>query len=443
MNQKNTKAMKNSTLFFLLFGLLTVFQATAQQHTIVQGICTNEKGKAIENVSVYVRDSKLISVTDENGCFTYIHAKAGDQLRFAHMAYEPSSYTVKDEDLNGKPINISIKTKKHELHEVEVTANAPHIAFDNPVMSVLDYVICEDGIYMLAYRRRNSALLHLSFDMDTLHELKISSEYKNVFRDFYGFVHVISHDKARQVGFTGISEGEKKEMFLFPPITLSRFYELYGPIITASDSVVITGRYAFFGLEQYYYCVTPTADTVYMLHHIVDEIARDDFMAAQDDRFYSMAVNFFPHILYIFNPIFSIDNKFYLFAYTDCETIIFDAVGKELERHPLTFHMNKKWNGKLETDKRWKKKMMADEARKEFYSYLVEDGLCTLLRIDLETGTAKPVMDLSGYPFAEMMRVHNGTLYFLYPTGYNHRKALYQVRIDYDDISLSQTISKT
>ena len=435
--------MKKSTLLLLLFGLITVFQATAQQHTIVQGICVNEKGKAIENVSVYVSNSQLICVTDENGCFTYIHAKAGDQLRFTHMAYEPSSYTVKDEDLNGKPINISIKTKKHELHEVEVTANAPHIAFDNPVMSVLDYVICEDGIYMLAYRRRNSALLHLSFDMDTLHELKISSEYKNVFRDFYGFVHVISHDKARQVGFTGISEWEKKEMFLFPPITLSRFYELYGPIITASDSVVITGRYAFFGLEQYYYCVTPTADTVYMLHHIVDEIARDDFMAAQDDRFYSMAVNFFPHILYIFNPIFSIDNKFYLFAYTDCETIIFDAVGKELERHPLTFHMNKKWNGKLETDKRWKKKMMADEARKEFYSYLVEDGLCTLLRIDLETGTAKPVMDLSGYPFAEMMRVHNGTLYFLYPTGYNHRKALYQVRIDYDDISLSQTISKT
>ena len=31
-----------------------------------------------------------------------------------------------------------------------------------------DYVICDDGIYMLAYRRRNSTLLHLSFEMDTL-----------------------------------------------------------------------------------------------------------------------------------------------------------------------------------------------------------------------------------------------------------------------------------
>ena len=422
--------MKKPILLLLFFGLGFVYKAVAQEHSIVHGICTNEKGKAIENVSVYTHDSLLVAITDENGCFTYMHAKAGDQLRFAHMVYEPAFYTIKDEDLNSKPVNISIKTKKHELHEVEVTANAPQIAFDNPVMTVLDYVICDDGIYMLAYRRRNSTLLHLSFDMDTLHELKISSEYKNVFKDFYGFVHVVGNNKACQVSFTGFSEGKKKEMYLFPPIPTSRFYQLYGPIITASDSVVITGRYAFFGLEQYYYCVTPTADTVYMLYHIVDEVARDDFMAAQDDRFYCMAVNFFPHILYIFNPIFGIDNKFYLFAYTDCETIVFDAVGNELERHPLTFHMHKKWNGNLETDKRWKKKMMADVARKEFYSYFVNDGLCTLMHIDLGTGAASPVIDLSGYPFAEMMRVHDGVLYFLYPTGINHRKALYQVRID-------------
>ena len=422
---------KNHIYILLMVACLMVIQSTtAQKHTIVQGICANEKGKAIENVSVYVHDSQLIAITDENGCFSYTHAKVGDQLRFAHMAYEPTLYTIKEEDLNGKPVNISIKTKKHELHEVEVKANAPHIAFDNPVRSVVDYVICDDGIYMLAYRRKNSVLLHLSFEMDTLHELTISSEYKNVFKDFYGFVHVVSNDNACQVSFTGYSERKKEEMYLLPPISTSRFYELYGPIITASDSVVITGRYAFFGLEQYYYCVTPTADTVYMLHHIVDEIARDDFMAAQDDRFYCMAVNFFPHILYIFNPIFGIDNNFYLFAYTDCETIVFDAIGNALEHHPLTFHMHKKWNGNLELDKRWKKKMIADEARKEFYSYFVDDGLCTIMHIDLETGTAKPIMDLSGYPFAEMMRVHNGVLYFLYPTGNNHRKALYQVKID-------------
>ena len=428
--------MKKSTLLLLLFGLGFIHHTTAQERAIIQGYCKDENGKVIENVSVYAHDSLLIAITDEHGSFTYAHAKSGEKLRFAHMVYEPAIYTIKEKDLSGKPLNITMKTKSHELLEVEVMANAPHIAFDNPVMSVLDYVICDDGIYMLAYRRRNSTLLHLSYEMDTLHELKISSDYKNVFKDFYGFVHVISQDKACQVSFTGFSQGKKEEMYLLPPISISRFYELYGPIITASDSVVITGRYALYGLEQYYYCVTPVADTIYMLHHIVDEERRDDLLSMTGrhggglDKYTTYMLSLYPKLYYIFNPIFGIDNKFYLFAYTDCETIIFDAVGNELERHPLTFHMHKKWNGNLETDKRWKKKMMADEARKEFYSYFVNDGLCTLMHIDLETGTAKPVMDLSGYPFAEMMRVHDGILYFIYPTGINKRKALYQVRID-------------
>ena len=425
--------MKHRLFYFILLlavCLMRSLNATAQQHPIIHGVCTNENGKAIENVSVYVHDSLLIAVTDEHGSFTYTHAKAGQKLRFAHMVFEPAYYTIKEEDLDGKTLNISIKTKKHELHEVEVTANAPRIAFDNPVRSVVDYVICDDGIYMLAYRRKNSVLLHLSFEMDTLHELTISSEYKNVFKDFYGFVHVVSPNKVCQVGFTGISEGKKKEMFLFLPKTASWFYKYYGPIITASDSIVITGRYAFYGLEQYYYCSTPTADSIYLLEHIVDEERRDDVWRWGLDDFSASMLALCPSNYYIFNPIFGIDNKFYLFAYTDCETIIFDAVGKELERYPLTFHMHKKWDGKIEADKRWKRKMMADEARKEFYSYFVDDGLCTIMHIDLKTGMATPVMDLSGYPFAEMIRVHNGVLYFLYPTGDNHRKSLYQVKID-------------
>lgn len=248
--------------------------------------------------------------------------------------------------------------------------------------------------------------------------------------DFWGFVHVVSNEYACQVGFTETSDGRKKDMFLYAPIALETFYKNYGPIVAASEKVVITGRYAFYGMEQYYYCVTPTADTVYLLEHIVDEDARDDFISAYDDKFYFFAANFFPSMLYIYNPVYSVDNKFYLFAYTDGETIIYDEVGKELERYPLTFHHQTKWTGKTKVDKRWKKAMMVDRARKEFYSFFVDDGLCTLIRINLQTGTATSVLDLSGYPFAEMLRIHNRVLYFLYPTGNNHRQALFQVAIE-------------
>lgn len=425
--------MKSLRLYFLLVFLLLTLSMMAQDQLYLQGVCVNEKGRAIENVSVYVNDSLLVSITDENGRFALSRPMVGQQIRFDHIVYEPRTYTIKEKDLIGQELQIEMKTKKHELMEVEIVGNAPHIAFDNPVRSVLDYVIADDGIYLIAYRRRNTSVLHLSFEMDTLHELVISSAYKNLYKDFYGFIHVVSDENACQVGFTETTDGLKKDMFLYAPISLENFYKTYGPIVAASDSVVITGRYAFYGTEQYYYCVTPTADTIYLLEHIVDEKIRDDIIDLFRfgvDKFHYYALNFYPTMFYIYNPIYCLDNKFYLFAYADDETIVYDAVGKELERYPLVYHEQTRWDGTKVQDGRWKKSMIVDRAQREFYSFFVDDGLYTLMRIDLLTGTATPVLDFSGYPFAEMLRVHNRVLYFLYPTGNNHRQALFQVKLE-------------
>ena len=80
--------MKKLTLFLLLLGLGFIHQVFAQERQIIQGYCKDENGKAIENVSVYAHDSLLVSVTDEQGRFTYSYAKAGEKLRFAHMVFE-------------------------------------------------------------------------------------------------------------------------------------------------------------------------------------------------------------------------------------------------------------------------------------------------------------------------------------------------------------------
>lgn len=421
--------MKKTILFLLLFGLGIVFPAIAQERPIVQGYCKDENGKAIENVSVYVHDSLLISVTDEQGRFTYDHAKTSEKLRFAHMVFEPTYYTIKEKDINGKNLTISMKTKSHELLEVEITANAPHVAFDNPVMTVLDYTLREDGIYMIVYRRRNSALLHLSFDMDTLHEMPISSRYKYLTKDAFGDIYAINDYQASQVGFMEYGGGKKGQMNFYHSMSRKTFYNKFSTIVAASDSVFITGRYFFYNKEMAYYCNILGSDKEpYLLHYIVDEEGRNDIWLLTHTRG-GIGSNFWVADP-IYNPIYAIDNKFYLFAYTDHETLVFDNTGNELERYPLTFHEYRKWNGKMEPDRRWKQKMLYDAAQKEFYTFFVNDGIYTLKRINLKSGTATSVMDLSGYPFAENMRIHNGVLYFIYPTGFNHRKALYQVRLD-------------
>jgi len=420
--------MKTKRVFTLLAFLLMGITITAQERSIVQGYCKDENGKAIENVSVYAHDSLLVSVTDKQGRFTYGYAKAGEKLRFAHMVFEPTYHTIKEKDINGKNLTVRMKTKSHELLEVEITANAPHIAFDNPVMTVIDYTLREDGIYMIVYRRRHCSLLHLSFDMDTLHEMPISSRYKYLNKDAFGDIYAINDYQASQVGFIEYGNGRKGQMNFYYTMPRKEFFDKFSTIVAASDSVFITGRYFYYNKEMGYYCNILGSDKEpHLLHYIVDEEGRDDIWLLLHTG--GIGSNFWVADP-IYNPLYAIDNKFYLFAYTDHETIVFDAVGNELERYPLTFHEYRKWNGKMVPDRRWKQKMMYDAARKEFYTFFVNDGIYTLKHIDLKTGTATSVMDLSGYPFAENMRIHNGVLYFIYPTGINHRKALYQVKID-------------
>ena len=420
--------MKTSKPFVLLALLLMSIPILAQERALVQGFCKDENGKAIENVSVYAHDSLLVSVTDKQGRFTYGYAKAGEKLRFAHMVFEPTYHTIKEKDINGKNLTVRMKTKSHELLEVEITANAPHIAFDNPVMTVIDYTLREDGIYMIVYRRRHCSLLHLSFDMDTLHEMPISSRYKDLNKDAFGDIYAINDYQASQVGFIEYGNGRKGQMNFYYTMPRKEFFDKYSTIVAASDSVFITGRYFYYNKEMGYYCNILGSDKEpHLLHYIVDEEGRDDIWLLLHTG--GIGSNFWVADP-IYNPLYAIDNKFYLFAYTDHETIVFDAVGNELERYPLTFHEYRKWNGKMVPDRRWKQKMMYDAARKEFYTFFVNDGIYTLKHIDLKTGTATSVMDLSGYPFAENMRIHNGVLYFIYPTGINHRKALYQVRVD-------------
>ena len=419
--------MKKFTLLLLLFGFGFTHQAIAQERQIVQGYCKDENGKAIENVSVYVHDSILVSVTDEQGRFIYSIAKTGQKLRFAHMVFEPSYYTINEKDINGKNLTVSMKTKSHELLEVEITANAPRTVFDNPVMTVLDYTLREDGIYMIVYRRRHSALLHLSFDGDTLHEMPISSRYKYLSKDAFGDIYAINDYQASLVGFMELDNGKKMLMNFYHSMSRKTFFDKFSTIIAASDSVFITGRYFYYNKEMGYYCnILGSDNEPYLLHYIVDEEGRDDIWLMSHTK---GGIDFWATER-IYNPIFEIDNKFYVFAYTDHETIVFNAVGNELVRYPLTFHEYRKWNGKMVPDRRWKQKMMVDVARKEFYTFFVTDGIYTLKRIDLETGTATSVMDLSGYPFAQNLRIHDGVLYFIYPTGINKRKALYQVRVE-------------
>ena len=180
-------------------------------------------------------------------------------------------------------LTISMKTKSHELLEVKVTANAPHKAFDNPVMTVIDYTVREDGIYLIAYRRRNSTLLHLSFDLDTLHEMTISSRYQYLSKDAFDDIYAINDYQASLVGFIEMDDGKKIMMNFYHTMSRKEFYEKFSTIVAASDSVFITGWRHFFGTGLSYYRNSFGSDEEpVLLHYIEDDEAAGSIRRRQE-----------------------------------------------------------------------------------------------------------------------------------------------------------------
>ena len=163
-----------------------------------------------------------------------------------------------------------------DLPEATVVAiNIPHIAYDNKVVSVKDFEINEKGIYLIAQRRRNNAILHLNFNCDTLKELKISPAYYNIFKDVFGEMHIISNDDVWQIGHKTF-KNRFFEMELMYRTPLNNFLKAFKNVACATDSVIVSGRYFFSDQEIYYYYFKINGDqSPVLLHHVVNQEGRD------------------------------------------------------------------------------------------------------------------------------------------------------------------------
>ena len=239
--------MKKLLLIFVPLLLLSL-QAFAQ-NKVINGICLDNRNKPIRDVGIYSIDSTILAVTNKDGLFSLINSKPGDTIYASHMSYDNMTYVIDNENYN-KRIVLKLSQSAVTLPEVEIQGNVPHVAYDNKVVSVKDFEINEKGIYLLAQRRRNNALLHLNFACDTLTELKISPDYYNIFKDVYGEMHIVSEKDVWQVGHKTYKD-KFFDMELMYHSSLNEFLTVFQNIACATDSLLIGGQYFFFDQRFY------------------------------------------------------------------------------------------------------------------------------------------------------------------------------------------------
>ena len=419
--------MKKLFILFvpLVLLLLLSFRASAQT-PVISGICLDSRNRPIKDVGIYSIDSTILAITNKDGAFSLLDSKSGDTIYASHMSYDNLTYIIGED--YGKKIVLKLSRSAVTLPEVEIQGNVPHVAYDNKVVSVKDFEINDKGIYLLAQRRRNNALLHLNFACDTLTELKISPDYYNVFKDVYGEMHIVSEKDVWQVGHKTYKD-KVFDMELLYHSSLNEFLAVFQNIACATDSVLIGGRYFFFDQEIYYYFFNIGGDQQpHVLHHCVNEEGRDLICNIMRwGNLYKAGDLFFKAT---YDPIFAYDNKLYLFSFDEDKTFVFNNLGEIVDEYPLTFHKYRHWNGKMKPIKKWGKKVLLDWATGKFYTIFEDGGVTTIKRMNLETGNAETIAVLGGFPFIENLRIYNGKAYFLYKNDNTRNNRLFEVKIE-------------
>lgn len=415
-------------VLYFLFVLIPIH--VSAQNQVISGICLDNRNRPIRDVGIYTIDSTILTVTNNDGLFSLKYSKPGDTIYASHVTFENVVYIIDSLDVN-KRIVLKMKPTSLQLPEVEIVDNAPHVAYNNKVVSVMDFEINEKGIYLLARRRRSNSLLHLNFNCDTITELKISPDYYNIYKDVYGEMQLVSDEDVWQIGHKTIRD-YVFEMELMYRTPTDRFVSLFKNIVCATDSLLIGGRYVFFGQEIYYYYFNIGGDQqAHELHHCVNEENRDLMINLLNQRFgtfYRSAGFLDPKPTY--DPVFAYDNRIYLFSFDEDKLFVYNNLGEVVGEYPLTFHKYKHWRGDIRVIKKWDKKVILDWATGDFYTTFTDGGVTTIKKVDIEHGTAQNVAVLGGFPFIENLRIYNGKAYFLFKNDNTRNNRLFEVKIE-------------
>lgn len=482
------------TLFLLGFAGISAF---AQKNVAfkLEGVVVNEKNECVEGVGIYDSQNKLLSISDANGIFR-VDLKSAATLVFSHVGHDRKAVQMDPKQLQADEKGVyktvvTLKSKVENIHEVTVTANAPHLAYDNEIVWVIDYLVGADGIYAITSTGTNSTLLHLSFEQDTISQCPLARKYEELYRDVFGNVQVLSADSIYQVYCDG------KDLHLLYGNDIDRYNKMLKPIVAATDSVIVQQNYMM--LNQYIVYVVANKNT--KKQHVLEPIEGEkleiltnwnsdesrtvqaladnyegfglgsylkDAIAAEQQQIRSGKIYaknddpigffgnapvydpitqeenakrnnprsnpkvrlFFPPV---YSPVVSINNRLYLFDFENDYMYVYDNLGKFLWKSVIAFHRKSGYAKNLESNNPWDKNVIVDAAKGKCYGQFITDGKVTLKEINLKNGNVGESYKLDQHYYPTKIQVYAGYAYYLFLDSRKQngdRRSLYRVKIN-------------
>ena len=306
--------------------VLSPITASAQNDKVlnVNVIVSDTTGKILKDVAIYNSKQNLIGITNNFGTTT-ISVHLGDAVVFSHISYEQKTEKISDENML-----VILNAKTNILPEAEIVENAPHLAYKNKEVWIVDYIVGREGITAITTTGKTSHLLHLGFEQDTLSIRQIDTKYENLFRDVFGNIHLLGPDSAYQV------YSDRETMHLLYCVLREKFDKTFAPIAALTDSVLVTKQAFYYGQEWAFFKVNRNTRKTEFLCDIYGEslemaknwdIDNRRLGAGQGSMFYSpikkskelevIEENLLKKLMLqeIYVPVLNIDNSIYIFDF--------------------------------------------------------------------------------------------------------------------------------
>ena len=427
------------TTFLFLCGMMTFAQQRKESLVNIEVIVSDNSGNVLKDVAIYNSKNNLIGITNHEG-ITWITAYLKDVVIFSHLSFEPKIIKLSEHDMYEEVFNVfkmivTMEEKTHILPEVTIVENAPQLAYKNKDVWVLDYSVDEKGIMAVTTDGKESQLLHLGFEQDTISIKKIDKKLDNLFReilyqDLFGNTHLYSLDSAFQI------YSEKDKLELLYGVTLEKHKSTFGNLYALTDSIVVTRKEFYSGQEIVYFMTNRNNGKTEVLCDVygssremaknwrIDNIrlrralnpGSSDFVNPYErpEEWNNFEEDMIKRLMLqeIYVPLLNVDNKIYIFDFQKDYVYKYDEQGEYLGKKEISFHLKSKYARRDAPGNPWDKKLIYDKARKECYAQFTSDGTVTLKKIDLESGNVIATYVLNDHYFPENIQVYDGVVYY-------------------------------
>ena len=440
-SQQKNKTMKKLllTITLILCGM-TLFAQKNESLVNIEVIVSDNQGNVLKDVAIYNSKNKLIGITNHEG-ITWITSLFGDAIIFSHLSFEHKIIKISEyedmyeEEFNNFKMIVKMEAKSHVLPEVTIVENAPQLAYKNKEVWVLDYSVDEKGIMAVTTDGKESQLLHLGFEQDTISIKKIDKKLDNLFReilyqDLFGNTHLYSLDSAFQI------YSEKDKLELLYGVTLEKHKSTFGNLYALTDSIVVTRNEFYSGQEIVYFMTNRNNGKTEVLCDVygsslkmaknwhIDNVrlrralnpGSSDFVNPYErpEEWNNFEEDMIKRLMLqeIYVPLLNVDNKIYIFDFQKDYVYKYNDKGRYLGKKEISFHLKSKYARRDAPGNPWDKKLIYDKARKECYAQFTSDGTVTLKKIDLESGNVIATYVLDDHYFPENIQVYDGTVYY-------------------------------